>query len=134
MQEQRVRVETAQLAKQKGFNWECDTTLNCEEAGNSIGTLDKVTNSILLDYQYAFPTQSHLQTWLRKEHLIFVEVTISTYNEPVQLVTQIRKLNKDREYVMLVEGHYGPVYPHHRNDEYEQALEQGLQAALKLIK
>lgn len=136
LEEQLVSFETAKLAKAKGFNKLCFYYYNkigelIEPEENWSNTIVEFTVDLtdLLDnynnkYQenYSAPTQSLLQKWLREEYDIHIAVTPFILN------------NKNRYYAIL----YYDDPENSGNDEdfntYEEALEEGLQEALKLLK
>lgn len=108
MREQLITFETAKLAKEKGFNeiiFESDG--NCNITG-----------------VYKAPTQSLLQKWLRENpKLILWCIPIGTdYEDFVVWDYKIRNHTNGRE-------HTGKL----QLKTYEEALEKGLQEALKLI-
>lgn len=133
-EESLISFETAKLAKEKEFGYDFEGTdyvpsFYCEE--NNIETLCKsemqIEDACRQDH-YLRPTQSLLQKWIREEYDIIVTVYANAsgycyelHYSPIRGGTHI----KDSEYE-------GP------NDSgcwnvYEDALEAGLQVALKLI-
>ena len=105
MEEQLISFETAKLAKEKRFDL---TKLGYkEENGEIIDT-------------YSTTTQSLLQKWLREEHKIHIVIMpcIIPSNE-VKYYIFTGKLKWD----------WAELF-----DTYEEALEVGLQEALKLVK
>ena len=106
MKEQLILFETAKLAKEKGF-----------------------LNSIHYDGMGGYftnTTQSLLQKWLREEHNIEVWVT------PTHLSYINNKLYKVE--IEYFNGKRIHCFKHDEFKTYEEALEKGLQEALKLIK
>ena len=126
MREELIKFETAVLAKEKGFDiltnkfYDIETKELKSASGLSMpSTCPQYPkpNYIDLDLCYA-PTQSLLQKWLRKKHKQYVLVD----------------MNIDR-------GYYGKYFNEESAfqytgifNKYEEALEQGLQESLKLIK
>jgi hypothetical protein len=121
MTEQLISFETAVLAKEKGFDW-----------NTSIKFQPKLSFSSWKDFKWSMsaprilrPTQSLLQKWLREKHDIHVEVNAEGLMS-FKVSTFIMG-DKSKEI----------VYPNYYNPEtlntYEEALEKGLQEALKLI-
>ena len=127
MEEQIVNLETAKLAKEKGFD--CNT-------GKSY-----MSNGIIFEHEivkhdkhFPFaPTQSLLQKWLREVHKIDAQayatasgyaavIEKSYFTDDVSGGTLISNLN-----------HRGPS-DSGQWETYEKALEYGLQEALKLVK
>jgi len=137
MTEQLISFETAKLAKEKGFDWVSYTYYynsdDYEEYPNDniyiyrlgYNKSNKETNSNYdIDEAVSAPTQSLLQKWLREKHGVLVESTHYTANH---FTFKIYERNSIIKIVKL--GSVDNLY-----DTYEQALEKGLYAALKLIK
>ncbi len=146
MKEQLISFETAKLAKEKGFNpIFCEfekvpdemfydaydfrkyhySFLNGKSEKDAELVLPAVCRKKNLNYNFICyaPTQSLLQKWLREEHNIHINVSYG--------LTFTFKINGDlkgNDYVDYseIEKYWGRTY--------EQALEKGLQKALKLIK
>lgn len=131
MKETLITFETAKLAKEKGYP---------QTAGKMFdnGKLKKVSLSLghPSDYKdrfYSAPTQSLLQKWLREVHNIIVQPKyehILSCSCDIDCRLELFRINNDR-------GSCSPIHTQYINtgfDTYEQALEAGLQEALKLIK
>lgn len=132
MKDQLVSFETAKLAKEIGFDEKC---LYHYRTGKSIGTKagelfnetfisNACSNSDWKEGACTAPTQSLLQRWLREEHKIVI--TISHWIEqPVngKIYSDCYDYNFHQLY------HETIIYK-----TYEEALEEGLQEGLKLIK
>lgn len=116
IEEQCVSFETAKLAKEKGFDIWCEHSYTLEEHHffNDCYSKNDANDSFL-----AAPTQSLLARWLREKHKMIVSCVfnyetkmwvyfIGNYNNPIS--------KSDKEY-----------------DSYEEAMEDGLQEALKLL-
>jgi hypothetical protein len=106
MKEELITFETAKLAKEKGFDLNGHTN-------------DEVS-----------PTQSLLQKWLREVHKINVE---SNYLPNIPgyrclFVPMTDKISMEEKYKL-----FSKYYGRNTHDSYEEALEEGLQEALKLI-
>jgi hypothetical protein len=116
MEEQLIKFDTAKLAKEKGFD--CKSNFY-----NWYGS-DKILNQMYdLENIILAPTQSLLQKWLREKHKILVEAThftaeYFTYN----------LYKRDNIIYILKLGGLDNIC-----NTYEEALEKGLQEALKLI-
>lgn len=131
MKEQLISFETAKLAKEKGFNIVCryyydsdnplSSSIEIKEHG--LLRLGKLGEEYA-NYKYypinEAPTQSLLQKWLREKHKIHITIFSSSQES---WMFRITKPNQ-----MLTEGIYGEDFI-----TYEEALEVGLQEALKLI-
>ena len=140
MEEELIKLQTAILAKEKGFDIRCEKayfetlkhTLETSRDGE-ITFPYKPPRILKRSYADEFtifiaeaPTQSLLQKWLREKHKIYVS-TRESYS-----------FDNTLEYVCTVNGTYVnhniKDKPINRFDTYEQALEVGLQEGLKLIK
>lgn len=136
MREQLISFETAKLAKGKGFDAETDANYFI---GNTYGpgskehpelseyniegeydsTYPKKINHNKYPAYISVPTQSLLQKWLREKHNIHIYITYGYGWE----------YNVFKRFVL-------PPHPEHDGtyNDYEEALEDGLCCALKLIK
>lgn len=136
MEEQLVSFETAKLAKEKGFDWDCRMVYKgCKEGLYLAKDKNYIyhkykrfpykqystrKNSVMSNAKiprYTAPTQSLLQKWLRETH-------------DTEVFSKSEYKNKTK-----IGFYYGgdikyskPIYK-----TYEEALEIGLQKALKLI-
>ena len=120
MEEQLISLETAKLAKEKGFNEECYFTYDKISKEYCIFKSEySETNSEINKYIYSAPTQSLLQKWLREKHNILIFPYIN-FQEKDYFYCSIFPKNGDR---FSTEDFL----------TYEEALEVGLQEALKLI-
>lgn len=145
MKETLIQYDTAVLAKEKGFELDfCfeayatkDLFHNDDPSYSKGNVIDLILEqeSFIGEYKdlhYAqIVSQSLLQRWLREEHKLHIEIelidTVSEYYFECLI-----KNSKDREDVFGVSV---PVetYLLGKYQTYEQALEAGLQEALKLI-
>lgn len=127
MQEEIIKFETAKLTKEKGFD-EITDAVYTPSGKLSDGMSDNFWNSqrIYPDMQWAAaPKQSLLQRWLREKHNLHLAVEFfigggTGFSE----VYSCEVYNLTKSF-----GLCDFVY-----DTYEEALEAGLLAALKLIK
>lgn len=124
MKEELILFETAKLAKEKNFRGYSRGWYSYEE-GNPLRLYDKENYNGIVDCFLA-PSQSILQKWLRETHRIWVEIYM---NNDIP--------NKGESYSYLVLTKNGGVVVHNIGGgnftTYEEALEIGLQEALKLI-
>lgn len=132
MKEQLISIETAKLAKEKGFNEYC---YNCYYNNGYLNTAEDNDFKLFSNgnvYTVA-PTQSLLQKWLREVHNIHIKVDDFLDND--------NKTDWDYEVVFIgtdinEKGEYIAEIPYDCDRSYityEEALEKGLQEALKLI-
>ena len=131
MKEQLISFETAKLAKEKGFNIPCKYFYK-EKYINAIeyevvhdGHLEANWNE---NFKYSpaecsAPTQSLLQKWLREKHHLIIIIAYQYEHDSTPYSYWIYKENNSLPINQWV------------NDlnTYEEALEVGLQEALKLI-
>jgi len=122
VQEQLISFQTAKLAKEKGVDFNVEKIY---DANGILVTVFADKSFIENNNWYLAPTQSLLQKWLREEHNIHIEISYDyiTYdilisypdNVPIKLISL---LGDNSKYTFT---------------KYEEALEEGLQKALKLI-
>jgi hypothetical protein len=126
MQEELVSFETAKLAKEKGFILSHPLYLY-DENGKIINlkkSFDLARQTFILDSKTTLaPTQSLLQKWLREVYNTHLMVE-PFYNEQKVLVYGLDIITERIEEETIVEKGF---------KTYEEALEVGLQEALKLI-
>jgi len=113
MEEQLINFGTAKLAKEKGFNILTDMFFTIKGDKYLIRYLDKVASPTGI----ACPSQSLLQKWLREVHKIhmYIELTIKGFG--IDMFSEPKGRCNIRKYYKT----------------YEEALEESLQEALKLI-
>ena len=122
MKEQLISIETAKLAKEKGLNISVSSYFS--EDGFGLRERQPLLNYNDRIITISAPTQSLLQKWLREEHKLHLDMWYNFFtcrwrNEAIiNIITQ-------ENYDFLDEKEY---------DTYEEALEVGLEQALKLIK
>ena len=138
MTEQLISKETAILAKEKGFNEETydyfnqsgeyETSLEKEYFNKGIHTSENIIT-------ISCPTQSLLQKWLREKHNLYICISAEFYKTGINHTLQILCYNPN-----LSESDYydndkctGMYGDNAEFETYEDALEFGLQKALKLI-
>ena len=104
-------------------NYNCN--LEKDRFPGMIGHLIVIREMIDNEAFYSAPTQSLLQKWLRDKHSIHIVV-----NPTVEMYWTFGLINIGNEYIKLS----GPIiYDKNDYNLYEEALEIGLQEALKLI-
>lgn len=130
MKEELVSFNTAKLAQEKGFEQKIGLgikyglgqyynhkgVLNGDCSEYIKATIKKELDKIPMPYIVAAPTQSLLQRWLREEHGIHLE---SCLTMGMEYSFRIYKGLDDKGFTEV--------------GKYEEALEAGLQEALKLI-
>lgn len=133
MEDQLVKFETAIFAKEKGFN--IPTLYFYLDGSLRYNHSIKLRNSNTLPgtIDVSAPTQSLLQKWLRDVHNIDIQITLvkAGYNEyKVEIYKRPENTNEYTYFFIKEEDCVYIKYFH----TYEEALEEGLQEALKLIK
>ena len=120
MTEELVTLETAKLLKEKGFNEYCENVID------NNGVLRKTlyrTNNDLPKVCYSHPTQSAAQKWLRDTKCLHIEIGYMYGDYWLYDILTIPTHDliglEDRDSV--------------RYNTYEEALEAGIQEALKLM-
>ena len=136
-----ISFETAKLAKEKGFSlnvWHYYGNYYSQDDNNqTLQASGSMVDMNTASWAYSAPTQHRLQKWLREEHDIDISVEKS-FNEISMgyyryygyhaRVTTSHKVNKVYPEDKWEEGWYGEIC-----DNYEDALESGLQKALDLV-
>lgn len=119
LKEKLISFETAKLAKEKGFH----ISSRGEGMGKRVFINGELVNTIFSskDYIHA-PTQSLLQKWLREVHEISIKIDDYYTDSRVRFDYNVCQLGSQED---------NPVGIF---ETYEEALEIGLQEALKLIK
>jgi hypothetical protein len=128
MEEQLIEFQTGQLAKTKGFNVPCDARWWAEPASDwkqSKQGVVKCNNSE--EDSISRPTQSLLQAWLRKTHGIKLWCTPHEYSSSDGWAFNLLAYKEGK--VTVFKGNQASSV----HLTYEQALEEGLQEALKHI-
>ena len=122
MQEKLVEFKTAKLAKEKGFNIICRNEYDTEFEIGELWHNEDFPFNVFTEGTFA-PTQSLLQRWLRDVHDIVVDAPCIRFNS--------RKV-KGYQYSMTF-ANYTSYHQLGNFNTYEEALEEGLLEALKLI-
>lgn len=130
IKEQFVSFETAKLLKEAGFDEVCSLSY-CSDKGDKSFLLER--NSDLTPGQCSCPTQSLAARWLREAHGIHVSSNIfmdSANDADGNTVDEWNFWSYD------LFDNSGRIIEESddRYDSYEEALEAGLQEAIKLIK
>lgn len=138
MKEQLITFDTAKLAKEKGFK---EMFKGHYYSNGKYEPLFNYVNNDEDKHWYSAPTQSSLQKWLREKHSIHVYPLMQrewSYSEDKlefeEYICMIFSLKDtpDKTILPYVEALDFDCTIH--ESTYEEALEKGLQEALKLIK
>ena len=126
-----VSLETAKLAKEKGFNWLCQSVKieTIESSEREIYNEGECRWETIKDVvKTRIPTQTRLQRWLREEKMMHIEIA----HNPMYggFMPYICKIVQGKEGVFtLLESNSHVIAM--QNATYEEALEAGLQYALE---
>jgi hypothetical protein len=128
----RINLETAKLAKEKGYDESCSSVF-VDGKPKELGGIQRKNSTY--QNQITRPIQSDLQKWLRDVHNIFVEVNTDCTSAPKfsfnikQFVGNPNDLSeKEWDWIFPVQNENWGL-----DRTYEISLEAGLQEALKLI-
>ena len=147
MKEELISLETAKLAKEKGFNEVCQYGFN-EKIQERIEMYNFNKENLLI----SSPSQCLLAKWLREKHNIKVEILFIPSMDDLKewYLWNIYDKDADESFNMLekaMDDSYQNVGRHYINPDkfkkaikkyaggftYEEAFEKGLQQALNLI-
>lgn len=142
MEEQLVSVKTAKQAKKKGFDVVCDYIYDISDKKDPVITRNQGGLGNLSYFEDRFiggPSQSLLQKWLREEKDIVVEVI---FNDGLarKLYEVAHKKPSSNFHWSIYTSINDPdfIYQKFWSDvqfkTYEEALEQALQQALKMVR
>lgn len=129
MTEEFVTLETAKVLKEKGFKEDVSVfyELVCEEGSYEYELFESydAQNYNASVYSFSAPTQYIAQKWLRETK----DLHICIYNTASGYSYEISKADNGTEVLCMPKGpNDGGKW-----DTYEEALEAGIQEALKLI-
>ena len=128
--EQYIELETARLAKQAGFDWECRGLYFLADGEFKYGVQGNWNKTMLGEQVVSAPTQAVLQRWLQVEKQIIIE---PVYDIHENLFFCRYLIGKSRNWQYLTKLLYGEEYLKISFNTYEDALEAGLQKCLTLI-
>jgi len=145
MKEELITIETAKLAKKKGFDLKVKECFSLGLIPPDEGNLKSFTNIKPANFNkfndvWSRPTHSLLQRWLREVHKLNVEVEFDyayeidegkgNYSDAIFKV-KIADISNPKKYNVIA-----PNWQRKDGNQftYEGALEKGLIEALKLIK
>lgn len=154
MEDQIISFDTAVLAKEIGFNLNCNTSYDVESKAIRNWKEVQVHECIDYDRSYGYkaiarlednyfdtfendddmyisaPTQTALLKWIREEHKIHIEVLPAYKDGYLAWDSQwMHTTSYNQTYSSFL-----PQWASTNDDSYEQALENGLIKALNLIK
>jgi hypothetical protein len=128
MRDSRVNFQTAELAKEKGFEQngsKCWVQLLSGDIIHNDDREGKLEHE-RTKYYLSQPTQAILQQWLLENHGLFVSVELA-YSKWGRFVAIVEKESKDKETSIIALDGF-TIF-----NKYEEAFEEGLFEALKLI-
>lgn len=126
MTEELVTLETAKLLKEKGFDLGCARTIDCDKITRRYDRPQDISCCTEIDgelVEFLCPTLYVVQKWLRETKDLHIEICYSDklfwYYEILSVSNHVSVGLANRPSI-----HY---------NTYEEALEAGIQEALKLI-
>jgi len=135
MEEQLVSPEVAKLAKEVGYDQSFDIGVTCrlqnvvnKEYEKTRPILESDLENAWCIFNETYPTQSQLQKWLREIH------NIEVWANPFVFVSRGSWKMPDETYACFVFRNGKWVLDRVDFLKFEDALEEGLKAALKILK
>ena len=130
LKEDIVSFETAKLAHKASFIFKGRTN---DWLNTSLPYHEDGTRNLRFDYNgeyYPAPTQSLLQCWLREKHNLLVEINFRTFgvSNGNGYFYMVERKNKDKSMNNYIGKDVWSGF-----ETYEEALERGLQDALRII-
>jgi hypothetical protein len=126
MTEELVTLETAKLLKEKGFDWKCERTIDCDKIVRRYDLPQDISCCTEIDgelVEFLCPTLYVAQKWLREAKHLHVEISYMCNDYWIYDILTIPR----HDLVGLSDR------PLEHYKSYEEALEAGIQEALKLI-
>lgn len=126
MQEEFVILETAKLLKEKGFDWKCERTIDCDKIARRYDRPQDISCCTEIDgelVEFLCPTLYVVQKWLRETKNLHIEISYMYGDYWIYDILTI----PSHDLVGLSDR------PLEHYKSYEEALEAGIQEALKLI-
>lgn len=126
MTEELVTLETAKLLKEKGFVWECERIIGCNKVITKYDLPQSMSCCTEIDdepVEFLCPTLYIAQKWLRETKNLHIEIFYMRGDYWVYGILTI----PEHDIIEL------PNRPLVHYKSYEEALEAGIQEALKLI-
>lgn len=126
MQEELVTLETAKLLENKGFDWNCEHTISCGKIVRRYDLPQDISCCTEIDgelVEFLCPTLYVAQKWLRETKNLHIEISYMYGDYWIYDILTI----PSHDLVGLSDR------PLEHYKSYEEALEAGIQEALKLI-
>lgn len=153
MKEKRIDLETAKLAKERGFNKKTSKSWK-QPVVTPRGTCDKLAREYRIEKtndryssfteisypneDFPAPTQSLLSKWLRETHNIDVDVTRDPevhYKDEVRWIVKVSDWNDIKRIKYSIAELKHPNHSHFIDfKSFEEAFEVGLVEGLKMVK
>lgn len=130
MEDQKINIETAKLAHEKGLNLkECQCVFVDDEGGEMPYFLVKRSKRTW----YRIPTQSLLQKWLRETYNIHIEITVDFYKTGINYNWQLKTYDPTDIICSNKNKSSGVYCDNGEYKTYELALEAALYRALTYV-
>lgn len=124
MTEELITLETAKLLKEKGFNEYCKDIIR-EDNGRMMQSVFR-TNKDLPKGAYSLPTQSIAAKWIRETKNLHISIIRNSCGYGYDIC-------KADNGTHITDGIFDGPNDGGQWDTYEEALEVGIQEALKLV-
>lgn len=124
MTEELITLETAKLLKEKGFNEYCKDIIR-EDNGRMMQSVFR-TNKDLPKGAYSRPTQSIAAKWIRETKNLYISIIRNACGYGYDIC-------KADNGTHITDGIFKGLNDGDQWDTYEEALEVGIQEALKLV-
>ena len=162
VKEQYVTLKTAKLAKECGFNEECNfcycksmpkNEINLEqicspETNESFEETNKMHKQNAVDLKtnnyltyITAPSQEHLSRWFRENYKMFIHIYVGDFNNyrcEIWMPNNVGVMSNESPNIIVVYSNHNFSNPNSDKcfmfDTYENAMETGLQEALKILK
>lgn len=121
IEEEYVSFETAKMLKEADFNWICDALFY--EDGTQMFEMNFKNYNKAYPYTFSRPTQGLAAKWLREKHKLHIHCYLDYVDTTFRYLIQCFTDNK----------HYGNIFSNDTYSNYDEAMEAGLQEAIKLV-
>lgn len=137
MEEKLISLETAKLAKEKGFDWEVTNYFKIGQLNQKIIEEKCISCSINIKFSeqqlFSRPTQSLLQKWLRKNHNIRINICDNSVIGSREIPSKLPKYNSSINTETGTFFHWQFINRDIDRTDYELILEKTLYKSLLLI-
>lgn len=135
MNDQLISFETAKLAKEKGFKERSNYYYSINDEVPEVRSVESYVDMNTSNWAYQAVTQSQLRKWLRDKFDCYVEVEVPYFSELENDFKITIKKEEGFDWYVAMPDHFDESWSYDDPEyaTYEEALEAGLQEALKVI-